>query len=247
MILPPLVMACVLVVGVMIGSIGIGGVLQVPVLQVLGGIPIHAVIPACMLAYLLPGIVGALVYHRHGTLQWPAALRLCAGAVPGAYLGAWLLPLAPAALLELLVGLLIVYSGIDALRRRHVDESGGLGGTGFLLVGFATGVVCALTGAGGPLLLIPILVWFHLPVRLVVGLGQIIQVPISIMATVGNLRTGMVDLQLALWLTLLLSVGVVVGGWIAHRLPEHRLRRTVAVLLVVVGAGLLLRLALGLR
>jgi uncharacterized membrane protein YfcA len=240
--LSPLVMLCVLIVGVMIGSIGIGGVLQVPVLRVLGEIPIHSVIPACMLAYLLPGIVGAFVYHRHGSLHWPAATRVCAGALPGAFLGAWLLPSAPAALLEVLVGLLILASGVDALTRKQRGETGGLGNPGYIGVGFITGAISALTGAGGPLTLVPILVWYRVPVRVVVGLGQVIQIPISLMATAGNLRTGMVDLHLALWLTLILSAGVLIGGWLAHRLPEQRLRRGVAVLLVLVGAGLLIRL-----
>ena len=242
--LTPLVMACVLVVGIMIGSIGIGGVLQVPVLRILGDIPIHSVIPACMLAYLVPGILGALVYHRHGSLHWPAALRVCAGAVPGALLGALLLPSAPATLLELLVGLLIAGSGLNALRRRQREASGELAGGGYLVVGFLTGTLSALTGAGGPLTLVPLLVWYRVPVRIVVGLGQVIQIPISLMATAGNLRTGMVDIELALTLTVILSVGVVFGGWVAHKLPEQRLRRGVAVLLVVVGAGLLVRLLL---
>ena len=242
--LPPLVTLCVLIVGIMIGSIGIGGVLQVPVLRVLGDIPIHSVIPACMLAYLIPGVLGALVYHRHGSLHWPSALRVCSGAVPGALIGALLLPAAPAAVLEFLVGLLILGSGVDALRQRSRSSGGEIGNTGYIAVGFLTGALSALTGAGGPLTLVPLLVWYRVPVRIVVGLGQVIQIPISLMATAGNLRTGMVDLELALSLTVILSVGVVIGGWLAHKLPEQRLRRGVAVLLVVVGAGLLLRLLL---
>ena len=246
MLLSPLVMLLVLVVGMLIGSIGIGGVLQVPVLKYLGGFPIHAIIPACMLAYLLPGIVGGLLYHRHGNLHWPSAWRLCLGAVPGALIGAWLLPMAPALLLELLVAALILFSGFDALFRKSAAEDGGraLPTSGYLGVGLFTGAVSALTGAGGPLLLVPLLVWFQVPVRIVVGLGQIIQIPISIMATAGNLKNGAVDIQLSLWLTLILSTGVLLGGWAVHRLPEQKLKKTVAVLLVVVGALMLIRAAL---
>ncbi len=129
MLLSPLVLLLVLVVGMMIGSIGIGGVLQVPVLHFLGGVPIHAVIPACMMAYLLPGIVGGLVYHRHGSLHGPSAWQVCLGAVPGALLGAWLLPLAPGLILEVPIALLILFSGVDALIRRNrgADDGGGLG------------------------------------------------------------------------------------------------------------------------
>ena len=245
MLLSPLVLLLVLVIGMMIGSIGIGGVLQVPVLHFLGGVPIHAVIPACMLAYLLPGIVGGLVYHRHGSLHGPSARQVCLGAVPGALLGAWLLPHAPGLILETLIALLILFSGVDALvrRGRGPGDGDGLGATGYVAAGFFTGTICALTGAGGPLVLVPVLVWFRVPVRVVVGLGQVIQIPISLMATGWNLHKGIVDLELGLWLTAVLSVGVLAGGWAAHRLAESKLKMAVALLLTLVGAMMLIRLA----
>lgn len=243
MLLSPLVMLLVLVVGMLVGSIGIGGVLQVPVLRYLGDYAMHTIIPACMLAYLLPGMVGAMVYHRHGNLHWPSAWRLCLGAMPGALLGAWLLPMAPALLLELLVAALILFSGFDALvRKTPKDTAGGsLQTSGYFAVGLVTGTASALTGAGGPLMLVPLLIWFRVPVRIIVGLGQIIQIPISIMATAGNLKNGAVDLQLSLWLAIVLSAGVFLGGWAAHRLPEQGLKKTVAVLLVLVGVMMLAR------
>ena len=236
----------VLVIGMMIGSIGIGGVLQVPVLHFLGGVPIHAVIPACMLAYLLPGIVGGLLYHRKGSFHGPSAWRVCLGAVPGALVGAWLLPHAPALVLEALVALLILFSGVDALVRRDrgSGDGDGLGAPGYVAAGLFTGTICALTGAGGPLVLVPVLVWYRVPVRIVVGLGQVIQIPISLMATAWNLHNGVVDLELSLWLAVVLSVGVLAGGWAAHRLAEQALRRVVAIVLALVGAMMLIRLAL---
>ncbi len=243
MILTPLVMLLVLIVGMLIGSIGIGGVLQVPVLRYLGDYAMHTIIPACMLAYLLPGIVGGLVYHRHGNLHWPSAWRLCLGAVPGALIGAWLLPMAPASLLEFIVAALILFSGFDALLRKVPGEGGGgnLNTTGYFAAGLFTGTVSALTGAGGPLMLVPLLIWFRVPVRIVVGLGQVIQIPISIMATAGNLQHGSVDIRLGLWLAVILSAGVLLGGWAAHRLPERELKKTVALLLFVVGGMMLIR------
>lgn len=243
MLLSPLVLLLVLVVGIMIGSIGIGGVLQVPVLHFLGDVPIHAVIPACMLAYLLPGIVGGLVYHRHGSLHGPSAWRVCLGAVPGALVGAWLLPYVSALVLEIFVAVLILFSGLNALSRgkREARNTVALGDRGYVAAGVFTGMISALTGAGGPLALVPILVWFRVPVRIVVGLGQVIQIPISLMATAWNFRNGLVNPSLSLWLAVTLALGVLVGGWVAHKLPERALRTVVAVLLVLVGAMMLVR------
>ncbi len=232
-----------LVVGMMIGGIGIGGVLQVPILHFLGDIPIHAVIPACLLAYLLPGIVGGLVYYRHGSLGGSCVWQVCLGAVPGALLGSWLLPFASARILEILVALMILFSGVDALVRKKQAprRRQGLGAFGYVAAGAVTGTVSALTGAGGPLTLVPVLIWFGVPVRLVVGLGQVIQIPVSLVATVGNLHHGVVELKLSLWLTVVLSAGVLVGGWVAHRLPEQKLRQAVAFLLTLVGGVMLIR------
>lgn len=244
MLLSPLLCLIVVVAGVMIGSIGIGGVLQVPALHYLGGIPMHTIVPACMLAYLVPGLVGGVVYHRHGSMHWPAARRICLGAIPGAFLGAWLLPMAPAVLLECMVALMILYSGMDALRMRNRQDGAmvSLADSSYIAVGFVTGLISALTGAGGPLTLVPLLVWLRLPVRIIVGLGQVIQVPIALMATLGNLRNDAVDIKLSLTLAVLLSLGVIAGGMVAHRLPEKQLKKIVAVLLVLVGLAMIARL-----
>ena len=47
------------VVGVLIGAIGIGGVLLVPMLTYVLGISIHVAIATAMFSYLFTGIVGA--------------------------------------------------------------------------------------------------------------------------------------------------------------------------------------------
>ncbi|MEQ1712975.1 MAG: TSUP family transporter, partial [Hyphomicrobium sp.] len=51
-----------LVAGVLIGCIGIGGVVLVPALHYLGGIPIHTAIGAAMMAYLVSGAIGTIVF-----------------------------------------------------------------------------------------------------------------------------------------------------------------------------------------
>ncbi|NNF80391.1 MAG: sulfite exporter TauE/SafE family protein, partial [Rhizobiales bacterium] len=51
-----------LISGLSIGCIGIGGVILVPGLFYLGGIPIQTAIAAAMLGYMLTGLVGTIVY-----------------------------------------------------------------------------------------------------------------------------------------------------------------------------------------
>jgi uncharacterized membrane protein YfcA len=110
-------------------------------------------------------------------------------------------------------------------------------------IGAAVGFGSALTGTGGAVLLVPALLWLRLPILTVVGLSQAIQVPIALLATLGNLVYGAVDGALFV----LVSTGVVVGCWggarIAHALPAPVLTRFVGGVLLAVGALLIFRAA----
>ena len=54
-----------IVSGLMIGCVGIGGVILVPALVFLGGIPIQIAIPAAMLAYILSGLTATTVFAHN--------------------------------------------------------------------------------------------------------------------------------------------------------------------------------------
>lgn len=235
-----------LVVGVLIGCIGIGGVLLVPSLTYIGGMQVHVAIATCMFSYLFSGAVGAVEYARRGSIRWSMSGWLCAGAMPGAFLGAVTVSVVPAVYLELLIAALILFSGVHALFRRA--ESAGTrvpGNAQLAVIGAVTGYGSAMSGTGGPLLLVPILVWLKMPVLTAVGLSQVIQLPIAALATWGNLVYGNVDIAVGLGIAILLMAGVAAGARIAHRVPAHVLRRIVALMLLAVGALLVIRLALG--
>ena len=246
MILSPLLSVIVLFVGALIGGVGIGGVLLVPSLNYFGGIPIHGAIAACMVGYIITGAVGAIIYARHGTINWSLAGWVCLGAIPGAYFGAFLLPFFSSQVLEFIIGLLIVASGIQSLRgMTDTQENKNLkNGIRLLVIGFVAGVGSSLTGTGGPLMLIPILMWCKAPVLTAIGLSQVIQIPISLMATLGNYVHGEVDFKLGLTLAVLLAIGSFVGAKTAHMLPISFLKKLVSVLLVGVGTMMLVRLIL---
>src|SRR5439155_26207816 len=102
-------------------------------------------------------------------------------------------------------------------------------------LGGAVGVVSSLTGTGGPVVLVPLLLWLRVPVLTAVGLSQTVQVPIATLATIGHLWTGHFDLRLAGVLAIGIAVGSAVGARIAHAIPTLALARLVAIVLVWVG------------
>ncbi len=81
-VLLPILFGFTVFVGVLIGSIGIGGVLLVPTVTYLGGIEIHTAIAVAMFSYLFTGAVGATIYARRRSIRWAMAIWLCAGAMP---------------------------------------------------------------------------------------------------------------------------------------------------------------------
>ncbi|MCZ6520224.1 MAG: sulfite exporter TauE/SafE family protein, partial [Bacteroidetes bacterium] len=100
------------------------------------------------------------------------------------------------------------------------------------LVGFGS----SLTGTGGPVLLVPILLTLHYPALKSIGISQAIQLPIAVFAVIGFWLYGEIDLGLGLHLGIAQAIGVYIGAQVAHRLPVVQLRRLVAIVLIGVGS-----------
>jgi uncharacterized membrane protein YfcA len=239
----PILVVVVFVVGVLIGGVGIGGVLLVPSLNYFSSVPLHVAIPACMVGYIFTGLIGAFMYAKQGTINWPLALKICLGALPGAYLGGYALPFLTPYWLGLGIGFLILASGLDALfrtgRHQHIEPPSN--NIELISIGFITGIGSALTGTGGPLLLIPILLWRKTPILIAIGLSQAVQVPISLTATISNMAHSEVDFSLGLSLALFLGFGAILGAKFVHILPIIFLKKMVGTILVMVGMITLIR------
>ncbi len=224
--------------GLLIGCIGIGGVLLVPALVFLVQIPIGISIAAAMMAYILAGSIGTAVFAHNKSIRWGMAGWLCIGAAPTAYAGAWAVSAVSPGLLEAGLGLLTLLSGLNSLRRRSVTEGPErrISNTALLIVGAVTGFLSSVSGSGGPLVLVPILLTLSVPVLTAVGLSQAIQLPIAIAATIGNFLYGQVDWTLGGILAATLTVGTWFGAKLAHDVPRATLQRIVSVVLIAVGA-----------
>jgi hypothetical protein len=232
--------------GIAIGATGIGGVLLVPVLTMALGIDVKRAIAATLLSYLPGCLVAVVMYARRGSIPWREAWLLCLAALPAAWFGARAARDAPASLLEAAIGVLLLAGGLYALRSpRNVQLKGQapVAAVTLLGVGGGTGFLSALTGAGGAFVLLPVLLLLDVPVLAAIGLGQAIAIPIAGLASVANLQAGLVDVGLAAGLAVTLALGIAIGTPIAHALPQAVLRRLLGVMVVLAGAGMLLRTA----
>ena len=240
-------------VGVLIGSVGVGGILLVPALTYLAGINIHTAIACCLFCYAFNGLMGAWLYARQGSIRWSSGLWLGGGAIPGAWIGATLVNKIASEWVVLIIAAFVIFAAVHSILNEPAKNKQQQSGTdsllqmrfdmpqGMLAIGLITGFGSALSGSGGPLILVPALVWLKWPVLTAVGLGQLIQIPISLSADVANFQAGTIDLPLALAIAFTVSTGVMLGAQIAHRQPASLLRKAVNAALLLTAAWMILQ------
>lgn len=231
------VAAAACVAGALIGLTGIGGVLLVPALTEFARMPVDRAVAASMFAFLLGGVLAAVQHLRHvddGARR--AALPLCLAATAGALAGAatiqWLGP-EPIrtfiALLSLVSGLQVLMTPRLAASERQLS-GGQLGALG-LLVGYGS----AISGTGGPAMLVPLLLALRIQVRLAIALALAVQVPIALAATIVNAAARRIDYGLAMTLAVLVLSGTFAGTHASRRLSRRGLTMAVAITLISVG------------
>ena len=236
-----LVLVTALLVGVLIGCIGIGGVLLPPALVYLGGLGFHVAAATSTWAFLFCAVAGTWSYSGRGSIDWRMAAWLGAGVVPAAFLGARANAALPEALLMALLAALMVLTGADALlggSRGSGEGTRRLGAAALLAIGAFVGFGSALTGTGGAVMLVPVLLLLRVEVLAAVGAAQVVALPIVAFSTAGFLLYGSVDFALGTTAGLVGAAGVVVGARIAHAAPAATLRHVVATALL--SAGLLI-------
>jgi uncharacterized membrane protein YfcA len=237
-----------LVIGLLIGTIGIGGVLLTPWLTQVMDVPVRDAIMISSFAFIATGVAAIVVAARSprdgdaSAVDW----RLVIATVPGALAGAWALSLIPSRLALALLACLTGWVGLRVLlaRRAAVHDATDARSDRSLPLGFATGFASALTGTGGPMVLTPLLLWQGVPMLAAILLGQLVQLPIAITASAGNLLLGEVDVRTASAIGFLLLPGALLGRRVARALPLVALSRVVGVTLVAAAVSFAAR-ALG--
>jgi len=255
--LPPvtllLLVSTAIIAGILIGSVGIGGILVVPALVYIAGIDIYIAIASCMFSYAFSGLIGTWLYAKKGSIRWSSGLYLCAGAIAGAWLGATLLNQLATDWVILIIALFVLFAAYSSIRQSNNSNRQTSNSLSMrfdkplplLAVGILTGAGSALSGSGGPLLLIPTLVWLKWPVLTAVGLGQLIQIPISLSADIANFQAGTIDLPLAVTIAIAMATGVAAGARFAHRLPATVLRNGVIAALILAAVWMLIHSVTG--
>lgn len=226
-----------LLTGTLIGTVGVGGILLAPLLIFFVGTELHIAQATSSFSFLFTGVVGTFIYARKKSISWGHVLWISLGIIPAALLGAKVNTILSTTALTLILAALIIFSGYTTLTKQEPDSNPlqTLKRVSLILIGVGVGFGSSLTGTGGPVLLVPLLLMLGFMPLAAVGISQAVQLPIAVFAATGFMIYGQIDLYLGITLGLIQSVGVVFGGKIAHTLPQEKLRGVVAICLIAVG------------
>ena len=109
----------------------------------------------------------------------------------------------------------------------------------YLLIGATAGVLGAMLGVGGGLLMVPAMYFFvRLPFKSASAMSLVVMIPMALTATALNLWKHDAKMQLVPVLVMAVAAvaGAYLGGEIAKKLDVMTLRRIFAVLMVVAAA-----------
>ena len=105
-----------------------------------------------------------------------------------------------------------------------------------LNLGIVTAVICSLSGAGGPVLVMPLLVVFGIPVRTAVGAALFNSIFIGVPACIGYMgQCNMIAMLGLLAVTLAAhAVGVLIGSKNAVRINQGLLKKGIAIFSILI-------------
>jgi uncharacterized membrane protein YfcA len=237
-----LLLACCLVVGIFIGAVGVGGVLLIPALMIFSNLTVHQAAATALFSFLFTGILGTWLFIRRGSIEWRASLPVCIGAFAFSYIGAATGGMVPATMLTWIVAMVILGAGLNILLRhgsRHIG-SGEKHPTPKVLfgVGALSGFGAGISGAGGPLFSVPLMLGLHFDALVAVGTGQVVQIAAAFSGSLNNWSHDTIQYGLAAPVTAVELIGVAAGVKLAHVAGGKQLRYGAAMLCIVSAIGM---------
>ena len=242
-----LLAAVAVAVGLFIGSVGVGGVLLIPALALLGGLEIHRASATALFTFFFTGVLGTWLFYRRGSMDWRMTAPVCAGSVLFSYVGAMLNSRIEPRPLALIIAAIIVFAGLYVLLPARRGEGNFRGTRGpaaqalLACIGAAAGLGSGLSGAGGALFSVPMMIALGFMPLAAIGTSQVLQIVVALSGTAGNLQFGSLDFRVAAWVSAFSLAGVALGAHAAHAVSAAVLRRVAASLCIAVGLFMLAR------
>lgn len=234
-----------LAIGIMVGATGIGGFLIIPVLVQLADLPVRSAMGSALVIAAANGAMGAWLFRRRGKVDWSVAKPLVYGSVAFALMGGWLNRSLPVPVVVAILGCIMIAGSAANLwkpRALHSPQTGAQSRTHFSLLastGALSGLTAGLTGAGGPLVSVPLLNIMAYPVLTAVGASQMLQLAASLFGSISYWQDDLIPIAPLTVVIPMHLVGIWLGVKLVHAIDQRLATRVVAVLGMAAGMGIL--------
>lgn len=246
-------------VGGCIGICGIAGFLLPMLYSGALGFDVTYALALSFLAFLVSGIIGSFNYYKAGNLDVKMSVKLGIGSLIGAIGGVFLQSMIEKSTAKTILYLVVLFSGASILvrmwneKRRASNVATAAASDSannktiadnvvfLVFLGITTGAICSLSGAGGPVLVMPLLVACGVSARIAVGVALFDSVFIAIPACIGYLSriTWTEILGLLALIILTHGIGVWIGSHFAGKVPVQGLKIFVAIFSVCIAIYML--------
>lgn len=235
------------IVGLLIGTVGVGGILLIPAIAAFAGLSTQISMATALFSFIFTGLVGTYLYQRRGTIDWSITIPVCLGALVFGYLGALANSKTNPVMLNFALACIIIFAGAYAFKPACASNTFAYDKRStkhrllLIAIGAAVGFGSGLTGVGGPVLSVPMMVIIGFAPLTSIATAQVIQIAAAASGTIGNLAHGAIDFSTAGWITILELFGVAAGVRLAHSCQTRTLRMAVAVICMLVGGMIFVR------
>lgn len=242
MLTEPLILLLIgVLAGFLAGFLGIGGgIVMVPSLAFLLQYNMHVAIGTALLAMVFLTLIGALTHFKKEEFDSKAWIGLVGGGVPGAYIGSKLAALSPSAYLSIIFGMIVIVMGtwmaldIQATTSKVRNKSF----IDYLILSifaFGIGMMSALSGLGGGIFMVPLMIFLGLRHEIAVGTSLGVIVLTSFSASVGYIRQGSVDFVSSLVLAISAFIFTYIGARTTANVSRSKFKRIFGIVAILVG------------
>src|SRR4051812_10599488 len=253
----PLFVVSGFAVGFLVGMTGVGGgSLMTPLLILLFHIHPVTAVGTDLIYASATKTGGSFVHGLNRTIDWRIVRRLASGSLPASLLTMlllWLLKVDAASystLVTKVLGVALLFTAAALLFRRRLLASysqrvGVLSEsqtrTYTIIVGLVLGVLVTISSVGAGALGVTalLLLYPELPVVRIAGSDIAHAVPLTLIAGLGHLASGGIDLTVLVSLLCGSLPGIALSSQFAPRMPDRALRIVLAMTLVLVALRLL--------
>ncbi|PMC35700.1 sulfite exporter TauE/SafE family protein [Bacillus sp. UMB0899] len=233
-------------VGVLLGISSIGGFLLPLIFVGFLDMPLRDSLALSFFSFAVAGLIGAYYYWKSGNMDVKLATFLSIGSIPGALIGVKLNSLIPDHTAKLLLYLFVLISGVLLLLKskksnRNVSAKAHKASklleskTSTIIIGLISAAICSLTGAGGPILLVPLLSNLGVSIRVAVGVCLLNSVVIAIPSVFGYFQySDMENFSLLLVASVVGQIiGTVTGSIFSNKVKLNHLSISIAALTMI--------------